>query len=305
MGGRYVRDRNNLKTKLPLNECMVVHQDESFLKDVEGLKEYIVSELNVKNVTFSSDMADYIRLSAEPEYKSLGAKFKRKTGAMSKAIKKLGHKELLSMMTDGYLNVCEEKLCDEDVKIIWNFEGDKEKWVYKEGGDGCIVLMDRRITKKLKDEGTAREICNRIQKMRKEAKLVPADVVNAFYSLQEQKDEDICSVFEDFCDLIAKHTRIKVMPIALKSEFVGTICSEITDIEGKSVKLELCVPQLFFDEKVKKNESVCKYLQSQDIQTLRQKYPNGSTFKFAVDGKEYAFEVGKEFVYNAADLKLK
>eukprot|EP00486_Rosalina_sp_Unknown_P013683 CAMPEP_0201590480 /NCGR_PEP_ID=MMETSP0190_2-20130828/178202_1 /ASSEMBLY_ACC=CAM_ASM_000263 /TAXON_ID=37353 /ORGANISM="Rosalina sp." /LENGTH=87 /DNA_ID=CAMNT_0048046725 /DNA_START=101 /DNA_END=361 /DNA_ORIENTATION=+ len=39
--GRSVRDDNKLKTKLPVAELMVIHQTSQFLKDVEGLKEYL------------------------------------------------------------------------------------------------------------------------------------------------------------------------------------------------------------------------------------------------------------------------
>eukprot|EP01083_Nonionella_stella_P219841 787075_1 len=186
--GRYVRDRHALKTKLPLAEMMIVHQDAQFLKDVEGLKNYLLSELNVKKVTFSNEMADYIFLSGEPQYKSLGVKFKRKTGQLSQAIKKLKHAELQQLVDDGELKCCDEILSIDDVKVVWNFRGDEKKWVFKEG-EGAIVLLDRRITKELKDEGTAREICNRIQKLRKLGGLVPADVVNAFYYVVNDEKE--------------------------------------------------------------------------------------------------------------------
>lgn len=36
--GRYLRSKHMLKTKMPLAEIMVVHQDQQFLDDVEGLK---------------------------------------------------------------------------------------------------------------------------------------------------------------------------------------------------------------------------------------------------------------------------
>jgi len=312
--GRYVRERNKLKTKLPLAELMVVHQNEQFLKDVEGLKQYILTELNVKKVSFSNEMADYIRLSGEPEYKSLGEKFKKKTGKISKKIKQLTHNELLELVNNGEIEICEEKIDQNDIKVIWNFEGDSKKWAFKEG-DGAIVLMDQRITKKLKDEGTAREICNRIQKLRKLGNLVPADVVNAFYNVQKKEeeknddDQDLVEVFEDFSDLIEKHTRIKVMPFALKSEYVATICSEINDVEGKMVEFALCAPQLFLnlDQKQFKDQNerdqIEKYLQSQDINTLKQTFPD--KIKFNIDDKHYELEVGKDVFYKPDGTLMK
>eukprot|EP01083_Nonionella_stella_P017795 49862_1 len=141
--GRYVRDRNALKTKLPLAEMMVVHQDAQFLCDVEGLKEYVVNELNVKQVTFSAELADYIKLSAQPEYASLGAKFGKKTGKISRAIKALSHEELVAFVeNESFVIDGDETITTEDVRVIWNFCGDESKWVFKEAeGDGAIVLM--------------------------------------------------------------------------------------------------------------------------------------------------------------------
>ena len=308
--GRSVRDDNKLKTKLPVAELMVIHQDSQFLNDVKGLKEYLISELNVKSVSFSDKMGDYISLSAEADYKKIGPKFGRKASQINKSVKKLKHKQLLDLYNNNQLIVCEEKLCLEDVKMTWNFQGDTKKWVFKES-DGCIVLLDQRITKELRDEGTAREICNRIQTLRKNGKLVPADIVNAFYFIENEEKDELSSVFENFSKLIEKRTRINVMPYSLKSKFIGTIISENCDVEGKDVKLSLCVPQLFFNQnsknlkKLNKDElnNIEKYLQSQDVLTLKNKYPNGSKFKFAIDDKVYEFDVGNDFVYDASNLK--
>eukprot|EP01084_Bolivina_argentea_P055966 102494_1 len=295
--GRYVRDRNALKTKLPLAEMMVVHQDAQFLCDVEGLKEYVVNELNVKQVTFSAELADYIKLSAQPEYASLGAKFGKKTGKISRAIKALSHEELVAFVeNESFVIDGDETITTEDVRVIWNFCGDESKWVFKEAeGDGAIVLMDKRITKELKMEGSAREICNRIQKLRKLGRLVPADVVNAFYT-STAHDE----VFQQFDQLIEKHTRIRVMPITQKSPFVATICQEVTDIEGEKVTIALCVPQLFFNKAV--DPKVEQYLQSQNIKRLREDHQNKDRLVCHVDDTKYEFQIGVDVAFEMKDF---
>eukprot|EP00484_Ammonia_sp_Unknown_P024451 CAMPEP_0197024830 /NCGR_PEP_ID=MMETSP1384-20130603/5313_1 /TAXON_ID=29189 /ORGANISM="Ammonia sp." /LENGTH=1156 /DNA_ID=CAMNT_0042453285 /DNA_START=146 /DNA_END=3616 /DNA_ORIENTATION=- len=308
--GRAVRDDNKFKNKLPLNEMMVVHPDSQFLKDVEGLKEYVLRELNVKTVTFSDEMADYIQLSAEPVHKALGSKYKGKARQIKAEIVKLNHEQLTQLQDSGALTVCDEKIVPEDVVISWNFKGDTKKWVHKED-KGCIVLLDQRITKELRDECTAREVSTRIQQMRKNGKLVPADVVNAFYNVENEEKDELSSVFERFGGLIEKRTRIKVMPLSLKSPFIGTIITEDMEIDGKKVTLSLCIPQIFLN----KNSStisaldatelslVEEYLQQQDVLTLMERYPNKSTFKFSIDEKQYQLQVGADFVFDAANLK--
>ena len=233
------------------------------------------------------------------------------------------------MVQNQQLTLCDETVTTEDVKVVWNFQGDTTKWVFKEE-DGAIVLLDQRITKTLRDEGTSREICNRIQKLRKLGRLTPADRVNVFYRVlsgdgggggavsEEKKEEDVdslSSVFVDFSDLIEKHTRIKCLPWNIKDEYIGNVCSEVTDVEGTRVELALCNLQLFFNKsapnvaRLSKEElfNVERYLQCQDRTAMEQKYPNGSTFKFTVDDKQYAFEVGTDFSYHlgAASAQLK
>jgi len=315
---RSVRDENRFKNKLPIAEMMVVHRDAQFLDDVDGLKEYVLRELNVKRVTMSHEMADYIRLSAEPVHKSLGSKYKRKAAQIKQAIVKLTHEQLTQFEANGELVVCEETLLPPDLTITWNFHGDSTKWVYKEDA-GCIVLLDQRITQELKNEGIAREICTRIQQMRKNGRLVPADVVNAFYAVESEEKkaeeeaggEEVRGVFENFKALIEQRTRIKVMPYSMKSSLVATIISEEADIQGVKVKLSLCAPQVFFNRnsqnvsqlKGSEFEKIEKYLQCQDIASLKQKYPLESTLKLVVDEKEYQLQIGTDIVYDLDALK--
>ncbi|CAF5107522.1 unnamed protein product, partial [Rotaria sp. Silwood1] len=57
----------------PLPEFVVIHKDESVLKDIESLENF---RLNVYKVTLSQDRELYdVELHAEPNYPTLGKKF--------------------------------------------------------------------------------------------------------------------------------------------------------------------------------------------------------------------------------------
>lgn len=57
----------------PLGELVVVHIDPVYLEDVAAMEAYIKSELNVRDVTVSSDEHKYgLSLRAEPDFKLLG-----------------------------------------------------------------------------------------------------------------------------------------------------------------------------------------------------------------------------------------
>ena len=75
--GRVLRDRKTMPLKYPLPELVVIHQDKEYLEDVESLQSYVLDELNIKNLTMSSEKADYnVTLRAEPDHKTLGFRLK-------------------------------------------------------------------------------------------------------------------------------------------------------------------------------------------------------------------------------------
>lgn len=86
--GRLARDRANLPIKSPLAEVVVVHTEEKFLQQVRCLEKYILEELNVRKLTISKDKAAYnVRLTAEPDRKALGQRFKKEFKDILEAVK--------------------------------------------------------------------------------------------------------------------------------------------------------------------------------------------------------------------------
>ena len=58
------------------------------------------------------------------------------------------------------------------------FQGDIKYEADSEGS--LLVLLNISLTQEMKDEGVSREVINRIQKLKKKAKLVPTDEVTVF-----------------------------------------------------------------------------------------------------------------------------
>jgi len=86
--GRLARDRANLPIKSPLAEVVVVHTEQKVLDDVSRLEKYILEELNVRKLTVSTDKTTYnVRLSAEPDHKLLGQRFKKEFKSIVGGIK--------------------------------------------------------------------------------------------------------------------------------------------------------------------------------------------------------------------------
>lgn len=185
--GRVVRDRVTLPLKHPLHEIVVISRNENVLDDVTALQEYILSELNVRTITVSTDRQKYgVNLKAVPDIKALGVRLKKESKSVISAIRELAEEQLLEYQKDpGNFTIGGVKLEDGELKIQFSVgEQQNSSGSYAAHAEGDIlVLLDVKPDASLVEEGLAREVVNRVQKLRKKADLVPTDVVSVFYGI--------------------------------------------------------------------------------------------------------------------------
>jgi len=173
-----------------------------------------------------------------------------------------------------------------------------------------LLLMNKNVDKKLLSEGLAREICNRIQKLRKKGNLVPSDVVTVYYSTEDEKS-DLNQVFEECNEIIENHTRVSVLPLKYKSKWTSVITKETAEIEEEKVDLYLCPPQVYFNEQnlhrfdEKLREPIQLYIHTKNPFALKEKYPEGSKFTFTLDNNKLELNVGEDFTYQVKKLLSK
>ncbi|CAF5187190.1 unnamed protein product, partial [Rotaria magnacalcarata] len=75
----------------------------------------------------------------------------------------------------------------EDIHIVYRVA---EQMQYETTAEqGFVVLLDYIADTSLKDEGLIHEITSRVQKLRKEAKLIPTDDITIYYSVEPQTSE--------------------------------------------------------------------------------------------------------------------
>eukprot|EP00741_Cyanophora_paradoxa_P015733 tig00020904_g15189.t1 len=179
--GRGIRDRRKIPLKLPVKEVIVVHKDGQYLADIRTLEAYVQTELNVKGLRTVSDEGEFVRYSADAESKVLGPKLGKALGAVAKAIKALTHEQVKAFIESGSITLEGHALGAEDIKVVREFKSQGEMSHFEADGDGrVLVLIDCREDASLREEGTAREVVNRVQKLRKEAGLLPEDDIEVF-----------------------------------------------------------------------------------------------------------------------------
>ncbi|XP_066248278.1 isoleucine--tRNA ligase, cytoplasmic [Euwallacea similis] len=205
--GRVVRDRKTIPIKYPLPEIIVVHQDNQYIEDVVSLKEYILTELNVRKISTTTDKSKFgITLRAEPDHKVLGLRLKQEFKAVTQGIKALTDSEINDTVKKGYRDICGQRIDIAELRLIFKSESLNTEQYEVNSDNDVLILMDITPDSSMQDEGTAREIINRIQKLRKKAHLVPTDEISVYL----KADGEIKRIADEFKEFIEGTIKAKI-----------------------------------------------------------------------------------------------
>eukprot|EP00244_Chara_vulgaris_P001916 TRINITY_DN1316_c0_g2_i1.p1 TRINITY_DN1316_c0_g2~~TRINITY_DN1316_c0_g2_i1.p1 ORF type:complete len:407 (-),score=93.48 TRINITY_DN1316_c0_g2_i1:115-1266(-) len=255
---RTIRERHNRPLKTPLKEMIIVHSDEEFLEDITGqLREYVLEEMNVRSIIPCSDLLKYANLRAQPEYSILGERLGRSMGEVAKRVKSMSLAEILEYEKTAVFDAAGHRLGVGDIKIIRDFKlpPDVAAGEIDAASDGdALVVLDLRSDGSLADAGTAREIVNRIQKLRKKAGLEPSDVVEVFYEILDASEDSDPTALKRVVvtqeEYIADALGSPFMPFTVSPTDEVIITDQLfKGVAGGSFKIILTRPSPAFDEK--------------------------------------------------------
>lgn len=197
--GRNIREKKTISLKTPLKTLIILHNDEEYLKDIEELKDYIIEELNVRDIIITSDEAKYgVEYRAVADWPVLGKKLKRDAKLVKDALPSVTSDEVRKYLATGKLNVAGLELIEGDLNVIRGLpESLTEKGQETRTDQDVLIILDTKIYPELKTEGLARELVNRIQKLRKKCGLEATDDVSVQYELVKDTI--------DFEDIVKQH----------------------------------------------------------------------------------------------------
>ncbi|XP_047203264.1 isoleucine--tRNA ligase, cytoplasmic [Girardinichthys multiradiatus] len=257
--GRVIRDRKTLPIKYPLKEVVVIHQDPEALKDIQSLQKYILEELNVRQLTLSADKDKYgIRLRAEPDHMVLGKRLKGAFKAVTASIKELTSEQLEAFQKTGSIVVDGHELHEEDLRLMYTFDQTSGSAAQYEAHSDAqvLVLLDVTPDQSMVDEGVAREVINRIQKLRKKAHLVPSDEITVYYRCQPE-GAYLASVIEAHIDFILATTKAPLLPFPVPKT-ASVIIEEKTQLKGSDLEVTIVKGSLLPQAPL--NGPVCAYV---------------------------------------------
>ncbi len=171
--GRAAREDVQIRVRQPLRQVRAVVPGGRTLSD--EMLEVVRDELNVKEVGFLSTSQGLVSLSAKPNYRSLGSRFGKRTNDIANRIRALSEDDLRSYQETGSLTVEldgeEHALGAGDLDVIQEASGG----LAVKGEGAYTVALDPDLDDELRAEGVARELVNRIQRLRRDAGLEITD----------------------------------------------------------------------------------------------------------------------------------
>ncbi|EON67537.1 isoleucyl-tRNA synthetase [Coniosporium apollinis CBS 100218] len=208
--GRVARDKRSVGIKQPLETLVVVHPDQTYLDDVKSLEQEICEELNVRDLVLSSDEDKYnVQYTCSADWAVLGKKLKKEAVRVKKALPDLSSDDIRNFMKSGAISVDGIELGEEDLIVKRGLkEDDANKDQEFNTDNDVLIILDVAIHPELQQEGLAREIINRVQRLRKKAGLVPTDDVGMEYRMLSDPDGiGMEKVFESHKAMIEKALR--------------------------------------------------------------------------------------------------
>ncbi len=164
--GRACRNAAAIKNRQPVAKMYVKADgslDESFVA-------IIAEELNLKCVEFTDNVREFTTYSFKPQLRTVGPKYGKHLGFIKGALASLdGNAAMDELDASGAIrleNGGEQIVLERDDLLI---EMTKKEGFESLSDKGITVVIDKRLTPELIEEGNVREIISKIQTMRKDS----------------------------------------------------------------------------------------------------------------------------------------
>jgi isoleucyl-tRNA synthetase len=163
-----LRKKVNIKVRQPLQKVLIPVINESMKKQLANVEDLIKTEVNVKEIEYLKDTEGFIRKKIKPNFVALGKKLGPRMKQVSEALLGFSQNDISKFEKEGQytllinsepliLQVNEVEITSEDIP----------GWMVANKGV-LTVALDVTVTPELEKEGNARELVNRIQKIRKD-----------------------------------------------------------------------------------------------------------------------------------------
>lgn len=197
-----IRKTEKIRVRQPLKRALLPILDASFQQQVEGVKDLILAEVNVKDLEYITDTSGIVTKKIKPNFRTLGRRLGKQMKDAVQIINGLGQEDIQQIEQENLyklsINGDTFDLTLEDFEII---NEDIPGWQVANDGP-LTVALDVTITDELEAEGMARDLVNRIQNIRKDKKFEVTDKI----SVTVEQHEAVTEAVAQFGDYIKSET---------------------------------------------------------------------------------------------------
>lgn len=219
-----------IKVRQPLGKLLIPISGEWMQGQIEQVSRLITHEVNVKEIEYLKDTEGFIHKKIKPDYKALGKKLGARMKAAAGALSAFTQQDISALEKQGYYDLDLDgepfRVSLEEVEIT---SEDIPGWAVANKGPLTIAL-DTTITPALHEEGIARELVNRVQKIRKEQGFALTDRI----TLQVSGNPDLKKALINFNPYICTEILADSLEIVPNLE-------DGTEIEVNDIKLNVLV----------------------------------------------------------------
>jgi isoleucyl-tRNA synthetase len=224
-----------IKVRQPLQKVMIPVFNQTMQVQLQKIEDLIKAEVNIKEIEYLDPNNEYIHKKVKANFIALGKKLGAKMKAVSTLISSFTQDKITLLEKNGKidLNVDNEtiEILVTDVEISTE---DVPGWMVASKGL-LTTALDITITKELEQEGIARELVNRIQKIRKDNNLNLTDRITV-----------------EITDITSFHASLLAYNDYICGEILADSIELIVD-NKKGIEVEVNGNQLFVNVNVKIN----------------------------------------------------
>ncbi|MEY2836204.1 MAG: hypothetical protein RLZZ557_1866 [Bacteroidota bacterium] len=183
-----IRKKVNIRVRQPLSKLLIPISGEHMEAQLKQVEELILAEVNVKEMEYLPANNDFIRKRIKANFVLLGKKLGSKMKAAAAAIGALSQESIRLLEAQGSLPI---ELEGEQIVILRDEvdiqSEDVQGWMVA-SRNALTVALDVTVSAELELEGNARELVNRIQKIRKDLDLELTDRITVDIQSDPQLD---------------------------------------------------------------------------------------------------------------------
>ncbi len=205
-----LRKAEQIKVRQPLNKLIIPVSEETLQEKIASVEDIIKKETNIKKIEYKSDTSDILKQKIKPNFKELGPKLGGKVKQVAQILENFDQTDIQELQDNNSYTV---ELDEEEIELtLSDVEITTENmpgWL-STSNEEVTVALDVTVTDQLKDEGKARELVNRIQKIRKKEGLEVTDRIE----VQLEEKNWIISTIDNFKSYICRETLAKELSLS-------------------------------------------------------------------------------------------